>query len=293
MLKNVSRSANKQGLEEDRLSQAWIALWGRQNLFGAAKVSVGAGQDLEQHLEEQQAVEMAARRIAFLEIYPEHLCAEQKPLLKAFARRHWAVTERVRADVLLQRAAAWEAMHSPSRASLDSAEQGSCKHQGDPPCSDGIDHNGSAADVGVSCCFSPSFMRGHAAYIAYSERRSTERQSVERQSVADNVRRRLFKLADGKRRWSFMLAGGKRGDGDVSVSSVEQRAKDSLASAWESHNRSRIGAVRFADTHHAEKGGASVAAVLALAIVPVLVNRNLMCNCKVSNYLNGVAGVSY
>lgn len=238
-------------------------------MFGAAKVSAGAGQDL-QVLEEQRAVEMAARRITFLEICPEHSCAEQEPMLKAFVRRHWAVAEQARADVIAERAAAWEAMHSSSRSPLNSDEQGSCTNYGEP-CSDGNDDNGSASDTEVvgSYCFSQSFKRAYEAYISYSERHT------ERQSVADNVQSRSFLKADSKRSWSFLQADDKRGV-NVSGRSVEQRGFESLASAWESHNRPRIGAVRFADTH-AEQGAASVAAVLELTVV----KRKLMCDCEV------------
>lgn len=269
-------SFGKQALEEERLARAWVALWGRRSLFGTAKVSAGAGQD---PLEDQRAMEMAARRVAFLQVHPEQVCVEQGTMLKAFLRRHWALAEKVLEVVVAERAAAWEAMHSPPCSPLDgSAEQGSCAHRRAEPGSDGNDHDGSATGVveGSSCCFSRSFKRGYEAYLSYSERRSTERQAV-----ADSARNRPLSKADGKRNRSLLQAGVKRDDG-VAVESFEQRALEILASAWESHNRPRIGAVRFADTHP-EQGAASVAAVLVLCVVPVLVKRNMMCECKVSS----------
>lgn len=269
-------SFGKQALEEERLARAWVALWGRRSLFGTAKGSAGAGQD---PLKDQRAVEMASRRVAFLQVHPEQVCLEQGTMLKAFLRLHWAVAEKVLKVVMVERAAAWEVMHSPPCSPPDgSAEQGSCAHRrAEPSSGGGNDHDGSAAGVvaGSSCCFSRSFKRGYEAYLSYSERRSTERQAV-----ADNARNRPLSKAGGKRNRSLLQAGVKRHGGAV-VESLEQRALESLASAWESHNRPRIGAVRFADTHP-EQGAASAAAVLVLCVVPVLVKRNKMCECKVS-----------
>lgn len=151
-------------------------------------------------------------------------------------------------------------MRSPSTSSsLERAGQGSCTHQGDPPFSDGNEHGSGITEV-ESCCFSQSFKRGYDAYILHAEKK-TFAASARSQS--------LLKQSDGKR------GGGVGGAG------VEQRVLESLASAWELHNRPRIGAVRFAGAHLG-KGAASVAAVLALIVVPALVERKLTCYCEVS-----------
>lgn len=59
----------KQAAEEDQLSRAWVALWGRQlRLDPSTKTWIDANGD------GNAAVRAAARRVIFLEAHPEQVC---------------------------------------------------------------------------------------------------------------------------------------------------------------------------------------------------------------------------
>ncbi|CAN0459952.1 unnamed protein product, partial [Laminaria digitata] len=83
--------------EEGRLSDAWVALWGRRH----SQYQGG----------HQEAVRAAARRCVFLEAFPEQACPEQAPTMKAFVCRNYGEIERARKEATARRAVAWEMMH--------------------------------------------------------------------------------------------------------------------------------------------------------------------------------------
>ncbi|CAN0094170.1 unnamed protein product, partial [Sphacelaria rigidula] len=53
----------------------------------------------------------AARRVAFLEAYPEQACAEQAPMMKAFSRRNWGAMERAREEATTERALEFQTIY--------------------------------------------------------------------------------------------------------------------------------------------------------------------------------------
>lgn len=95
---------------EERLSNAWVALWGQRQFkpksFAASAPALAeAGQD------ESEAVQAAARRCAFLDVHPEHACREHALMMEAFMRRNKVAVERARANAIIQRADACELMY--------------------------------------------------------------------------------------------------------------------------------------------------------------------------------------
>lgn len=100
---------------EERLSNAWVALWGqrqfKQEMFAVSVTALAeAGQD------ESEEVQAAARRCAFLDAHPEHACREHTLMMEAFMCRNKVAVERARANAIIQRAAACELMYKAHRS---------------------------------------------------------------------------------------------------------------------------------------------------------------------------------
>lgn len=94
---------------EERLSNAWVALWGlRQFKLKSFAASAPAVAEAGQDEDESEAVQAAARRCAFLDAYPEHACREHALMMEAFMRRNKVAVERARANAIVQRVTACE-----------------------------------------------------------------------------------------------------------------------------------------------------------------------------------------
>lgn len=105
--------------EEQRLAGAWAALWGlRQRRLMASRrwseVQRTTG-DVNGGCADRDAsavIAAAARRVAFLEVYPEQACREQGPMMKAFSTVHGDAVARAREDATVQRALDFERIHA-------------------------------------------------------------------------------------------------------------------------------------------------------------------------------------
>lgn len=104
--------------EERRLAGAWAALWGRsqqqrrlviRQRQGNVREDVDGGIDDSGH--DAAVIAAAARRVAFLEAYPEQACREQAPMMKAFWRLHGDAVDRAREEATVQRALDFARIH--------------------------------------------------------------------------------------------------------------------------------------------------------------------------------------
>ena len=275
-----------QGREEDRLSKAWIALWGRgpaEGLFGSLSPH---GQPISDRHDQQRAVAVAARRCAFLDAYPEHACREHLPMMTAFVRRNYAVVERVRADAIAQRAARWEAALSVSKVE-EGDTNGRESEKAGGRGNEGVSTSSSSSSV--------SFRRAYAVYLSH----------VKGASAAGYVPGKpKYSPPKQNNKTCGKAVGFKREncDNDCLKKGVtfdlQKRTFDRLMTAWGWHNRLRIAAQRFADAHGAlrtgvlalegEAGGgqvsaAALVAVTVLKLVPMLMGKaSSMCRCDIN-----------
>lgn len=200
---------------------------------------------------QQRAVDAAARRCAFLQAYPEQACPEQAPMMKAFVRRNHPAVERARHEAIVQRATAWERMHSfpspgDSKGAVDRASMVDSSPSSTPAAT--------APDAGTSTTFD----RSYAAYAAFLDSPPATTTAPFANGVASHVEGRVFSR---------------------------------LAGAWAEHNRPTISSRRFGIAHEPSgEGGAARVAFAALVVTPMLIGRtSLMCDCDVEAVMNDAA----
>eukprot|EP00903_Cladosiphon_okamuranus_P020276 g18607.t1 len=192
--------------------------------------------------DDDAALRSAARRVVFLEGHPEQVCREQAAMMKAFVRRNGAVVARIKEESDAELAAAWEKLHATE-----------------------INLPSSATLAGISPSPPISMMnQAYEAYLRYTE--------------ANN---------------SSSFAALSASPTSTTTRSCDFRRTSRMANAWFFKNLRWVRARRFADRFagssvaldgDANSDGndddASVAAVIALVVVPMLLGRSpLMCGC--------------
>lgn len=200
----------------------------------------------------------AARRCAFLEAYPEHACAEQSSMMKAFMRRNYSAVEIARAEAIAQRASAWEEVVS-KKSSGDSARE---------------ERGGDASPV--------SFRRAYTAYLSRIEKAARAGYVPDEMKYPPSPKKDIKRDKAAKASESDCRSRERRGN-----EAFRERMFDCLATAWGKHNRQRVAAQRFADAHDpsgsSDHRAVALVAVTALVLVPMLMEKTeLMCHCDIN-----------